>query len=114
MAQSNQSPSSPAVESYSAYSDALYDATSERFWEKLETHREEIDLKGLSVHDPFLFDELTDQNPLVGRLVNEVEQQFDYGMSFYQCTWATKMFFQDEMTLEKYNEHHGTELKERP
>ena len=93
----------------------LYDKTAERLWEKLEWHRDKINTSCVDFKEPFLVDQLTNENPFIMDIIGEVEKEFDYSMSEFQCSWATLQFIKGGLDMmEKYNKKNNTELKPRP
>jgi hypothetical protein len=89
----------------------LYNKTSERLWEKLEWYRNEIDTSCVDFSQPFPIDQLTKGNSLVRKLIEEVQKEFKYYMSEFQCSWATVQFIKGGIEMMKqYNEKNRTNL----
>ncbi len=92
----------------------MYCVTAERLWEKLEAHKSKIDTSCVDFKEPFPIDQLTSKNPIVKKLIKEVEKEFDYGMSEFQCSSATRQFINGGLEMmEKFNEANGTDLRPR-
>ena len=95
----------------------LYNATSERLWEKIEFHRDKFDPKSVNWKKPFPADQIK-PNKFFMELVAEVGEEFNYQMSEFQCSWAVNQAFHSDIPAEEmmdsYNEHNGTDLKPRP
>lgn len=89
----------------------LYNITSERLWEKLEYYRDQIDTSWVNFSEPFLIDQLVKKNPLVNKLIDEVQEEFKYYMSEFQCSWAVSAFLRNDM--EEYNKKYGRNLQAR-
>ena len=94
----------------------LYSVTSERVWEKIEFFRDKFNPSSLNWKEPFLADQL-EPNSLLLRLVKEVEEEYNYGMSEFQCSWAVNQAFHGEDAGVKmmgiYNKKNGTSLRPR-
>jgi len=89
----------------------LYNKTSERLWEKLEYHRDKIDISCVNFSEPFLIDQLRKGNPFIIDLIHEVQDEFKYEMSEFQCSWATNQFIRGGSDMMKnYNERNGISL----
>ena len=92
----------------------LYDKTSERFWEKLEWHRNEFDLNCIDWNESFPIDQFSKKNPSVMDLIKEVQDEFKYIMSEFQCSWAINQFIRGGLPMmESYNEKNNTNLQPR-
>lgn len=88
-----------------------YNETAERLWEKIEFHRNELDLKAVNLNRMFLFDQLAEKSPLVKTLLDEVEEEFKYSMSEHQASWA---IWQAKIgDMEDYNKDNKLSLKTR-
>lgn len=93
----------------------LYNSTAERLWEKLEFHRDKIDTSCVDLSEPFPIDQLIKGNPFVQTFIDEVQEEYKYIMSEFQCSWATVMFIKGGLELmQKYNEKNNTNLRPRP
>lgn len=91
-----------------------YNETCERLWEKLQFYREEF--KHITKKDlhGFLADSLAEQWPKFNELVLEVEEEFSYSMSEFQCSWAVNQYVDGGLRImEEYNKAQGTNLKPR-
>lgn len=96
--------------------ETLYQRTAERLLEKLEAHRFELNFAGLAGLDPVDTDTnhlkvFEKDNPLIHKLKEEVETQFEYEMSEAQCIWAVDATFYCQMGA--YNRKHGRNLSAR-
>jgi hypothetical protein len=90
----------------------LYNTTSERLWEKLEYHRNEIVIP--FKFDTFPIDDLIEINPMIEKLIKQVQDVFNYEMSEFQCSWATIQFAKGGLEMMKeYNQKNNTNLKPR-
>lgn len=86
-----------------------YNETAERLWEKIEFHRDELDLKAVNLKKLFPFDQLTEKSPLAKKLSDEVEEEFNgYLMSDSQKSWA--VWKAKTSNLEEYNKHNKLSL----
>lgn len=93
----------------------LYNKTAERLWEKLEYHRGKITTETLSLLEPFPVDQLIEENPFVLGLIREVQKEFKYPMTEFQCSWAVVQFIKRGCKgMEEYNLINDTNLKPRP
>lgn len=91
---------------------SLYNVTSERFWEKLEYNRDKINIDCINFKEPFPIDQLVKKYPFVSDLIKEVEEEYNYQMSEFQCSWAVVAFYRNDM--DKYNIEYGINLTARP
>lgn len=93
----------------------LYNKVSERLWEKLEAYRDKINIDCVDFSKPFPIDQLEDGNPLIRKLIDEVQEEFNnYSMSEFQCSWATHRFIKGGLiAMEEYNQANNTNLKPR-
>ena len=92
--------------------DNMYNTVSERLWEKIEYHRDELDLNAVDLKDWFPIDQLSKVSPSVKTLIIEVEKEFDYEMSEFQCSWAVAQAIRDN--IPEYNIRHTLSLVARP
>lgn len=92
--------------------DNMYNTVSERLWEKIEYHRDELDLDMVDLKDPFPVDQLSEVSPIVKTFIAEVEKEFDYEMSEFQCSWAVAQAIRDR--IPEYNIRHTLSLMVRP
>lgn len=76
-----------------------YNKTSERLYEKLLFHKVKFDPDSIDLKKPFPMDQLTPNNELI-KLVREVQEEFNYEMSEFQCSWAVVMAFNPSLTIE--------------
>jgi len=94
----------------------LYSVTSERVWEKIEFSRDKFKPSSVDWKKPFPADQL-EPNSLLLRFVKEVEEEYDYGMSEFQCSWAVNQAFHGQdagaKMMKIYNEKNGTSLSPR-
>lgn len=90
----------------------LYNEVAERLWEKIEFHRDKLDLKGVSLRRSFPADQLREKSPLFSRLIEEVEEEFDYHMSEWQTSWAVAKA-KHGIGFDNYNKVNKTTLKAR-
>lgn len=90
----------------------LYNAAPERLWEKIEFHRDELDIKGIDLREPSPCDQLLEKSPLFSRLIEEVEEEFDYHMSEWQPSWAVAKA-KHGIGFENYNRENKTSLRAR-
>jgi len=92
----------------------LYNVTCERLWEKLEYHRDKLNTECVKYPCAFPADEFSDGNKLFNILLDEVEKEYDYAMSSYQCGWSVTQFISGGLKeMKKYNKKNGTKLKPR-
>lgn len=90
----------------------LYNKTAERLWEKLQFYVDSIDIYNYnSIPKTFPIDRMTQSNPWTQDLIDEVQQEFNYEMSEFQCSWAVQMFLHNDM--EEYNINTGENLTPR-
>ena len=91
-----------------------YDKTCERLWEKLEAHRDELNIDCVDFTGAFPVDYFRKFNPIIDGLIEEVQEEFEYEMSEFQCSWAVWMLVDGRPgLLDKYNKINGTSLKAR-
>jgi len=90
----------------------LYNATVERLWEKIEYHREELDLDSIDFKAMFPYDQLAKMSPLINDLVAEVNKEFYYEMSEHQISCA--VFFAIRYKMEEYSRCNELSLVPRP
>lgn len=90
----------------------LYGIVCERLWEKIEFHRNELDLKTVDLKKMFPYDQLAEKSPLIRELVAEVNEDFAYEMSEWQASWAIvkAMSVRD---FDAYNKENKTTLSAR-
>ena len=89
-----------------------YNQTIERLWEKLEYHRDIIDTSCISSPtSPSPWGELKEGNPFVNRLLEQVQEEFNYRMSNNQCSCAVMFFLNADM--DEYNEGNDLNLHPR-
>lgn len=92
----------------------LYNKTAERLWEKLEYHRNEFNLNCINWKEPFPIDQFSKANPSVMGLINEVQEEYKYRMSEFQCSWAICKFIKGGLPMmEEYNKVNNANLKPR-
>lgn len=90
----------------------LYNKTAERLWEKLEWHKNEFDLNCVDWEKPFPIDQFRRINPSVTDLINEVQDEYEFRMSEFQCSWAVNKFIKGGLAvMELYNKKNNTDLK---
>ena len=70
-----------------ALSSRLYNETCERLWGKLLAHEGELTKPDVPGWDAF-----TSANPIAQSLAYEVDAEFNYEMSYMQCSWSSGMF----------------------
>lgn len=91
-----------------------YNYTSERLWEKLEFYRKDLDLSVVNFKEPFPIDQLVSKNPVVKKYIKEVEKEFNYEMSEFQCSWAVNIMIKGgKRMMGIYNKKNKTNLKSR-
>ena len=90
----------------------LYSIVCERLWEKIDFHRDKLDLKTVDLQKMFPYDQLAEKSPLIRELVAEVNEEFAYEMSEYQASWAIvkAMSVRD---FDAYNKENKTTLSAR-
>lgn len=89
----------------------LYNKTSERLWEKLEYHKNKIDASCVNFKEPFPIDQLVEKNPMITTLIHEVQDEYKYEMSEFQCSWAVVQFIKGGLDMmQKYNKNNNTSL----
>ena len=90
----------------------LYNVTAEKLWEKLEANRGRIDASCVNFEKCFPIDQLISGNSFVRDLLHEVEEEHDYQLSEFQCSWAVNQFVRGgPAMMKKYNKINGTTLK---
>ena len=90
----------------------IYNEATERFWEKIEFHRSELDLEEVDLKKPFLYDQLIEKSPLIKKLKEEVEEEFNgYAISEHQLSWA--IWQAKTGNLKEYNKDNKLSLKVR-
>lgn len=98
------------------YSKNLYNATSERLWEKLEYYKSELNLD-IHFDQSFPIDQLIGINLDfdIAKLIQEVENEFDhYGMTEFQCSWSVNQAIRGGLPImQEYNKNNGTCLEPR-
>ena len=90
----------------------IYNIVCERLWEKIEFHRNELDLKTVDFKKPFPHDQLAEKSPLIRELVAEVNKEFAYEMSEYQASWAIVKAISVQ-SFDAYNRKNKTTLSAR-
>lgn len=90
----------------------LYNIVSERLWEKIEFHGNELDLKTVDLQKMFPYDQLAEKSPLIRELVSEVNEEFAYEMSEYQASWAIVKSISVQ-SFDAYNKENKTTLSAR-
>lgn len=90
----------------------LYDIVCERLWEKIEFHRDELDLKIVDLKKMFPYDQLSEKSPLIKELVKEVNEEFTYEMSEWQASWAIVKAM-SVRSFDAYNRKNKTTLYAR-
>ena len=90
----------------------LYNIVCQRLWEKIEFHREKLDLKVVDLQKMFPYDQLAEKSPLIRELVAEVNEEFTYQMSEWQASWSVvkAMSVRD---FDAYNKENKTTLYAR-
>ena len=90
----------------------LYNIVCERLWEKIEFHRDELDLETVDLKKMFPYDQLAEKSPLIRELVTEVNEEFAYEMSEYQASWTVAKAI-SVLDFDAYNEENKTTLSAR-
>jgi hypothetical protein len=90
-----------------------YNQSAERLLEKLAFHYpDKTQLKNvIDLKKSFPIDQATEKFPKIEELIDEVQNEFNFGMSEFQCSWAIVMWCLH--TLEDYNLHNRTTLAAR-
>jgi hypothetical protein len=63
-----------------------YSQCAGRLWEKLAYHRKPLDPQCIDSRYPFPWDQLVAHDPLAIDLTHQVQQEFAYGVSEWQCS----------------------------
>ena len=87
----------------------LYSIVCERLWEKIEFHRDKLDLKTVDLQKPSPYDQLAEKSPLIRELVTEVNEEFAYEMSEYQASWTVVKSI-SVRDFDAYNKENKTTL----
>lgn len=90
----------------------MYNTSCERLWEKIEFHRNKLDLNSINLKKMLPYDQLSERSPLIKELVAEVEHEFNYEMSEYQASWAVAKA-KTESVFDNYNRVNKTTLMAR-
>lgn len=81
---------------------------------KLEFHRDKIDTTCVDFNEPFPTDQLINGNKFVSKLIKEVQDEYEYSMSEFQCSWAVNQFLRGGLvSMSDYNKKQNTYLKPR-
>ena len=81
-----------------------YNLTCERLWELLEAQRPKWKTEGVDLKQPFPADQFAAANPSFMPLVEQVQNEFKYEMSEFQCSWAVVSYMHD--SWEDYKRRH--------
>ncbi|MBI4163449.1 MAG: hypothetical protein HY512_01185 [Candidatus Aenigmarchaeota archaeon] len=99
--------------------DSKYDQTAERLWEKLEFHRGSFRWSPRLLDFGMPSDVFFRDNPEALKLVDETMEEFDYGMSVFQCSWAVRNVYkyhvlgEGAFAIERYAQNKGRKLEAR-
>lgn len=90
----------------------IYNEVCERLWEKIDFHRDELDLEVVNLKEPFPYDQLAKKSPLIMELVSEVNEEFTYKISEHQASWAIVKAMSTQ-SFDAYNRRNKTTLSAR-
>ena len=89
-----------------------YNKAAERLLEKLLFHKDKLNFDCINLKKPFPVDQLTKEYPQIMDWVQEVQDEFRYEMSEFQCSWAV-CFVKTNASLEEYNKKNNLSLQPR-
>ncbi len=88
-----------------------YNKTCERLWEKLEYNRDKLNTSCVDFARFSPYDQFCKGNPQTKDLVKQVESEYSYEMSEFQCSFAVNAFLRWDMA--DYNQKTGQALEVR-
>ena len=93
----------------------VYDTVSNRLWEKIEYHKDKLDLEAVDLkvmRSRSPLDQLAEKSPLIRTLIAEVDDEFNYEVSEHQASWAIVQAMIGD--LAEYNRCQKLSLFARP
>lgn len=78
-----------------------YNTTAIELLKRLREHKDRFNLNCVDFKAPFPYDQFAEVNKEIKDIVKDIEIEYNYEMSEYQCSWAVTQLIIEEIQINK-------------